>query len=69
MISTTVLNDIGMYYEVHDVIMQKSTCKNIASVNSINGGRITDYVTCANGYLCDKGTSSSIPSFVIVSPI
>ena len=36
----------GKYSEVNNVI---STCKNIASVNSINGGRITNYITCASG--------------------
>ena len=38
---------IGKYSEVNDVI---STRKNIASVNSINGGRITNYITCASGF-------------------
>ena len=37
---------IGKYSEVNDVI---STCKNIAPINSINGGRITNYITCASG--------------------
>ena len=37
---------IGKYSEVNDVI---STHKNIVSVNSINGGRITNYITCASG--------------------
>ena len=37
---------IGKYSEVKDVI---STCKNITSVNSINSGRIANYITYASG--------------------
>ena len=37
---------IGKYSEVNDVI---SAHKNIASVNSINRRRITNYITCASG--------------------
>ena len=37
---------IAKYSEVNDVI---STRKNIASVNSINAGCITNYITCASG--------------------
>ena len=36
---------IGKYSEVNDVT---STRKNITSVNSINGGRITNYIMCAS---------------------
>ena len=40
---------LDMHYEVHDVI--KYT-QGIASVNSINGEHITDYVTCASSCFC-----------------
>ena len=49
-----------MYWSIH-----------AKSVNSINGRRITNYVTYSSGYLCDVislgATPQSIPSFMIFS--
>ena len=47
-------------YEVQDVI--KYT-KNIVCVNSINGGLITNYVTCASGCFCVMKVTPALLSF------
>ena len=54
-ITVYIATYIGTYYEVHDVDNIVHT-KIVAFDNkyySINGGRITNYVTCSKCCLCD----------------